>query len=190
MKGLVCHYLCVGFFSLLDWKWRLSSPLQTLLLTSLLYLSSFLLPLFFSFPRLAWKPCNSQLPLQLPWLVFSPVFSVFESAGSQYLSLYLAVTHANRECSNCFLKCRSLKESVSNCTQTGQRWNGLFLHFCVTERLLKALRGHRKWQCDYMWMARKPCRKVVRMCVYVCSVNCVTGRPSLSKEGQDEAFQT
>lgn len=66
--------------------------------------------LFSLFPRLAWRPCNSQLPLQLPWLFFKPVFSAFASACSPYPSLYLTVTYTSRECGNGFLKIWSLRE--------------------------------------------------------------------------------
>lgn len=46
---------------------------------------------------LFWRPCNSQLPLQLAWLFFSPVFYAFATACSQNPSLCLTDTYATRE---------------------------------------------------------------------------------------------
>lgn len=162
-KGLVCHDLSVSFFSLLDWKWRLSSPL-----------TFFIFPVIFSFPRLAWRPCNSQLPLQLPWLFFSPVFSAFVTACSQYPSLHLTVTYTSRECSNGFLKLTFLREKIDVQSVTASLIAGSEMAYSYKSMFLggcsaSGVKGSGS-DSDYMWMARKPCYDFF---FFTCRLNCV-----------------
>lgn len=77
--------------------------------------------LYFLFPRSAWRPCNSRLPLQLPWLFFSPMFFC-----SQYPSQQLLTPTENAVMVSWNFSERGDWCADCNSQSNSWRWNGLF----------------------------------------------------------------